>query len=163
MPAGITPAEITPEHPNLPRRGALGVMFLAIALSGSLGGLIGYSLVATTCPDTPTRAEQLLEQIRGFQAHVPSCALKELGGALVGTVLAAIGAATIAILVMRAQSEWRPRAPPALTIREVERVQASPMRRNASANGTPAARPASIAVSRRKSRNQSPVSTSWLA
>ena len=43
--------------------------------------------------------------------HVPSCALKELGGALVGTVLAAIGAATIAILVMRAQSEWRGHAP----------------------------------------------------
>jgi hypothetical protein len=76
-----------------------------------LGGLIGYSLVATTCPHTPTRAEQLLEQIRGFQAHVPSCALKELRGALVGTVHAAIGAATIAILVMRAQSEWRGHAP----------------------------------------------------
>jgi hypothetical protein len=103
--------EITPEHPNLPRRGALGTMFVAIALAGSLGGLIGYSLVATTCPDTPTRAEQLLQQIRGFQVHVPSCAWKELGGALVGTVLAALGAATIAVLVIRAQSEWRGHAP----------------------------------------------------
>ena len=111
MSAGMTPSELTPEHPNLPRRGALGTMFLAIALSGSLGGLIGYSLVATTCPDTPTRAEQLLEQIRGFQAHVPSCALKELGGAVLGTILAALGAATIAILVLRAQSEWRGHAP----------------------------------------------------
>ncbi|HEY5173609.1 MAG TPA: hypothetical protein VIK54_17935 [Acidimicrobiia bacterium] len=104
-------AEITPEHPNLPRRGALAAMFVVISLSGALGGLIGYSLVATTCPDTPTRAEQLLEQIRGFQVHVPSCALKELGAALVGTVVAAIGAATIAILVVRAQSEWRGHAP----------------------------------------------------
>jgi hypothetical protein len=104
-------AEITPEHPNLPRRGALGAMFGAISLSGALGGLIGYSLVASTCPDTPTRAEQLLQQIRGFKAHVPSCALKELGAALTGTVLAAIGAATIAILVLRAQSEWRAHAP----------------------------------------------------
>lgn len=105
-------AESTPEHPNLPRRGALATMFVAIALSGSLGGLIGYSLVATTCPDTPTRAEQLLlQQIRGFQAHVPSCAWKEFGGALAGTVLAAIGAATIAVLVLRAQSEWRGHAP----------------------------------------------------
>jgi len=86
-------------------------MFAAIALSGSLGGLIGYSLVAATCPSTPTRAEQLLEQIRGFQTHVPSCAWKELGAALVGTIFAAVGAATIAILVVRAQSEWRGHAP----------------------------------------------------
>ena len=104
-------AEIAPEHPNLPRRGALGVMFGAIALTGALGGLIGYSLVATSCPDTPTRAEQMLEQIRGFQAHVPSCAFKELGGALLGTIVAAIGAATIAVLVLRAQSEWRGHSP----------------------------------------------------
>jgi len=86
-------------------------MFGAIALSGALGGLIGYSLVASTCPSTPTRAEQLLQQIRGFQAHVPSCALKELVAALTGTVVAAIGAATIAILVLRAHSEWRAHAP----------------------------------------------------
>ena len=86
-------------------------MFVAIALSGALGGLIGYSLVAATCPDTPTRAEQLLQQINGFQAHVPSCAWKELGAALVGTIFAAIGAATIAILVVRAQSEWRGHSP----------------------------------------------------
>ena len=105
------PAEITPEHPNLPRRGALGAMFVGIALSGALGGLIGYSLVAATCPDSPTRAEQLLQQIKGFQAHVPSCAWKELGAALVGTIFAAIGAATIAILVLRAQSEWRGHSP----------------------------------------------------
>jgi len=103
--------EITPEHPNLPRRGALGAMFAAIALAGSLGGLIGYSLVAATCPSTPTRAEQLLEQIRGFRTSVPSCATKELGAAIVGTIVAAIGAATIAILVLRAHSEWRGHAP----------------------------------------------------
>ena len=104
-------AEIAPEHPNLPRRGALAATFAAIVLSGSLGGLIGYSLVATTCPDSPTRAEQLLQQIRGFQAHVPSCALKELAAAVAGTIFAAIGAATIAALVLRAHSEWRGHAP----------------------------------------------------
>jgi hypothetical protein len=86
-------------------------MFLSIALSGSLGGLIGYSLVATTCPDSPTRAERLLEQITGFHAHIPSCAVKELAAALGGAIVAALGAATIAILVMRAQSEWRGHAP----------------------------------------------------
>jgi hypothetical protein len=86
-------------------------MFAAISVSGALGGLIGYALVASTCPNTPTRAEQLLEQIRGFRAHVPSCAWKELGGALLGTVIAGLGAATIAILVMRAHTEWRSHAP----------------------------------------------------
>jgi len=86
-------------------------MFVAIALSGALGGLIGYSLVATTCPDTPTRAEQLLEQIRGFHAQIPSCAWKEFGAAIGGTIVAAIGAATIAILVLRAHSEWRSHRP----------------------------------------------------
>jgi hypothetical protein len=86
-------------------------MFAAIAISGALGGLIGYALVASTCPSTPTRAERLLEQVRGFQADVPSCAWKELGGALLGTVVAALGAATIAILVMRAHTEWRSHAP----------------------------------------------------
>jgi hypothetical protein len=86
-------------------------MFTGITAAGSLGGLIGYSLVAATCPGTPTRAEQLLEQIRGLHASVPSCATKELGAALLGTIIAAIGAATIAILVLRAQSEWRGHAP----------------------------------------------------
>jgi hypothetical protein len=86
-------------------------MFAAISLSGVIGGLIGYSLIAATCPSTPTRAEQLLEQVRGFQARMPSCAWKELGAALLGTVIAAIGAATIAILVMRAHTEWRSHAP----------------------------------------------------
>ena len=102
---------MVPEHPNLPGRGALGAMFAAIAVSGILGGLIGYGLVATSCPDSPNRAERLLAQVRGFKASVPSCALKELGAALAGTILAAVGAATIAILVMRAQSEWRGHAP----------------------------------------------------
>jgi hypothetical protein len=86
-------------------------MFAAIVTSGLLGGLIGYGLVATTCPDSPTRAERLLQQVDGFRADVPACGLPELGGALVGTLLAAIGAGVVAVLVLRAQSEWRGHAP----------------------------------------------------
>jgi hypothetical protein len=37
--------------------------------------------------------------------------LKELGGALAGTIFAALGAAVVAVLVIRAQSEWRGHAP----------------------------------------------------
>ncbi len=88
-------------------------MFAAIAVSGMLGGLIGYGLVATTCPQSANRIERMLsQQLPEFRAQIPSCAWKELGGALLGTVIAALGAATIAILVLRAQSEWRGHAPP---------------------------------------------------
>ena len=108
----IVAVEDVPEHPNLPRRGTLGLMFAAISLSGVLGGLIGYGLVATTCPSSTTRVERMLsQQLPNFHASVPSCGLKELSGALFGTIVAAIGAATIAILVLRAHSEWRSHAP----------------------------------------------------
>jgi hypothetical protein len=104
-------ARATPEHPNLPRKGALALMFTGIAVSGILGGLIGYGLVMTTCADTPNRAERLLEQVPGFQADVASCAWPALGAALVGTILIALGAAVVAVLMMRAQSEWKGHAP----------------------------------------------------
>jgi hypothetical protein len=94
-------------HPNLPRRGPLALMFAAIVVGGILGGGIGYGLVNTSCPKTPTLAEQLLETVPKFHASTPSCDLKLLAGALVGTVLAAIGAGVVAMLMLRAQSEWR--------------------------------------------------------
>jgi hypothetical protein len=100
-----------PEHPNLPRRGLLGLMFAGIAVSGILGGLIGFGLVEVSCADTPTRAERLLEGVPRFHAHVSSCAVPELIAALAGTAIAAIGAGVVAILVLRAQSEWHSHAP----------------------------------------------------
>jgi len=101
----------TPEHPNLPRRGVLGLMFAGITLTGVLGGLIGYGLVKVSCSDTPTRAERLLQQVPRFHADVASCTVPALLAALTGTILAAIGAGIVAILMMRAQSEWRGHAP----------------------------------------------------
>ena len=94
-------------HPNLPRRGALALMFAAIAVCGVLGGSIGYGLVNTSCASAPTVAEHLLETVPGYHAHSPSCDLKLLAGALTGTVLAGIGAGVVAMLMMRAQAEWR--------------------------------------------------------
>jgi len=94
-------------HPNLPRRGPLALMFAAIVVGGLLGGGIGYGLVNTSCPKTATLAEQLLETVPGFHAHTPSCDLKLLAGAVTGTALAAIGAGVVAMLMLRAQSEWR--------------------------------------------------------
>jgi hypothetical protein len=94
-------------HPNLPRRGALALMFSAIVVCGALGGSIGYGLVNTSCASSPTVAEHLLETVPGYHAHTPSCDLELLGGALIGTVVAAIGAGVVAMLMMRAQAEWR--------------------------------------------------------
>jgi hypothetical protein len=94
-------------HPNLPRRGVLALMFTSIVVCGVLGGAIGYGLVRTSCPRSPTVADQLSELVPGFHAHVPSCDPQLLGGALSGTVLTAIGAGVVAMLMLRAQSEWR--------------------------------------------------------
>ncbi len=99
--------EAAAPHPNLPRRGALALMFAAIVVCGILGGTIGYGLVNTSCPSNATVAEHLLEVAPGFHAHNPSCDLKLLGGAVTGTVLAAIGAGVVAMLMLRAQAEWR--------------------------------------------------------
>ena len=104
-------------HPNLPRRGALALMFAAIVLGGLLGGAIGYGLVDTSCPNTATLAEHLLETVPGFHARTPSCDVKLLAGGIAGSALAATGAGVVAMLILRAQSEWRAhpavRPPPA--------------------------------------------------
>ncbi len=99
------------DHPNKPQRRSLRLAFAGIAVSGLLGGLIGYGLVNTTCSDTPTVAQQLLEQVPRYHAHVASCTWKLLGAALLGTVIAGIGAGIVAMLLLRAQSEWRAHPP----------------------------------------------------
>lgn len=101
------PIDAPATHPNLPRRGALAVMFSAIVICGVLGGAIGYGLVRTSCPTTPTVAEHLLDVVPGYDVHTPSCTLKLLGGALAGTAFAAAGAGIVAMLMLRAQYEWR--------------------------------------------------------
>jgi len=102
----------TPEHPNLPKKGLLGLTFAGIAIAGMLGGLIGYGLVKTSCSDTPTRAARLLQQVPNFHESVASCAWPSLFAALVGTIMCAAGAGIVATLLLRAQSEWKSHAPP---------------------------------------------------
>ena len=86
-------------------------MFIGIALAGILGGLIGYGVVHASCNDTPTHAERLFAGMPGFHASVASCDWKLFGAAVIGTLLTSIGAAVAAVLMMRAQSEWRAHAP----------------------------------------------------
>ena len=71
----------------LPSVAARVVAFVAICLSGIAGAVIGGSLVSLQCDG--------------------DCAVPVGLGILVGAVIAALGMAVVAVLVMRAQGEWR--------------------------------------------------------
>jgi hypothetical protein len=81
-----------PDHPNVPRRAAVILAYLGVLVAGGLGTLIGWGLVDTGCEG--------------------SCAGPLAIGAVVGGALAALGAAVVAVLVLRAMSEWRAHPPP---------------------------------------------------
>jgi hypothetical protein len=102
-------------HPNVPRRGPLLLAFAAITVCGSLGALIGYGLVDTSCQEQPSLLERLLESVRGYHAATHNCGAARAGGSVVGAVLAAIGAGIVTVLMLRAMAEWRvtrPDGPP---------------------------------------------------
>jgi hypothetical protein len=94
-------------HPNVPRRGPLIAAFVAVVICGSLGALIGYGLVNTTCQEKPSLLERLLESVRGYHAGTQQCAAARAGGSVVGAVMAALGASVVAVLMLRAMAEWR--------------------------------------------------------
>jgi len=71
----------------LPSVGVRIAAFAAICLSGLAGALIGYSLVSLQCEG--------------------DCAVPKGIGILVGGLIATIGMAVVAVLVMRALGEWR--------------------------------------------------------
>jgi hypothetical protein len=121
-----------PEHPNAPRRTALVLAFLGIVLAGALGGLIGWGIVDTTCSETPTIAEQLLGQVPGHEVQHQECGAKLLGGALAGAIIAAGGAGIVAVLMLRAQSEWKAHPPQPLTA-----AQRAELARRARSGGSP--------------------------
>jgi hypothetical protein len=78
---------------GLPSRGAYLLAFASVVVAGLFGAIIGYGLVNVSSEDA-TATEKLL-------------------GTLVGSVVAAGGVAIVAILVLRAMSEWKRRPPPA--------------------------------------------------
>ena len=71
----------------LPSSGARILAFIAILVGGLCGGLIGYGFVDLQCTGDCDTATAI--------------------GALVGALVAAIGTAVIAVLVLRAMGEWR--------------------------------------------------------
>jgi hypothetical protein len=64
---------------------------LSVVVAGCLGGIIGYGLADLSAESGGSGAPLL--------------------GALVGAVLAAGGVGIVAVLVLRAQAEWRKTAP----------------------------------------------------
>jgi hypothetical protein len=79
-------------HPGLPSRGAYLLAFAAVVVSGLLGGTIGYGLVDVSCEG--------------------ECGLALVTGALLAAAMAASGVGVIAVLVLRAMSEWKRNQPP---------------------------------------------------
>jgi hypothetical protein len=71
----------------LPSAAARGLAFVAIVVAGLAGGLIGYGFTDLQCTG--------------------DCATASGLGALAGAVLAAAGTAVVAVLVLRAMTEWR--------------------------------------------------------
>ena len=102
----VTPVEV-PFHPNVPRRQSVMLAFLGVLVAGTLGGLIGWGLVDASCSEAPMQVQHLLTAVPGYRFHTPSCDLYLMLGAVVGATMCALGAAIVAVLVLRAQSEWR--------------------------------------------------------
>jgi hypothetical protein len=71
----------------LPSVGIRVAAFVSILVAGLAGGFIGYSLIELQCEG--------------------DCGLATGLGLLVGAVVAALGMAIVAVLVMRAIGEWR--------------------------------------------------------
>ncbi len=71
----------------LPARRVRAIAFCTIILGGIFGGLIGYMTVSLQCHG--------------------NCSVADGLGTLVGSSLAAMGSAIIAVLVLRAMTEWQ--------------------------------------------------------
>jgi hypothetical protein len=71
----------------LPSVGARVLAFVAVLIGGACGGLIGWSLAGLQCSG--------------------NCDLAGGLGGLIGAVVAALGTAVLAVLVLRAMTEWR--------------------------------------------------------
>src|SRR5689334_5920599 len=98
-----TPVDV-PFHPNVPQRRSVMLAFIGVMFAGILGGTIGWGLVRASCSDSPMQVQRLLLELPGYHARTRSCDLYLLVGALAGAALCALGAAIVAVLVLRAQS-----------------------------------------------------------
>ena len=75
----------------LPSAAARALAFAAILVAGLCGGLIGFAIADLQCEG--------------------DCTLISLAATVGGALVAAVGVAIIAVLVLRAMSEWNAQAP----------------------------------------------------
>jgi hypothetical protein len=71
----------------LPSPVARALAFVSVLIGGLAGGLIGYGLVSVQCEG--------------------DCGVPLGLGVLIGAIVAAAGMSVVAVLVLRAQGEWR--------------------------------------------------------
>lgn len=86
------PTGVPDAPPTLPSRTAFLLAFLSILSAGLFGGIIGYGLGDISAEDGGS--------------------LEPVLWAVVGAVVAAGGVGIVAVLVLRAQAEWRQTPPP---------------------------------------------------
>jgi hypothetical protein len=77
--------------PQMPSRTAFLLAFTAVVVAGLFGGIIGYGLADVGCTG--------------------DCEGTKLIGTLLGSTIAAGGVGIVAVLVLRAMAEWKPKAP----------------------------------------------------
>jgi hypothetical protein len=75
----------------LPSTGARALAFAAVVVAGLCGGLIGFAISDIQCSE--------------------GCGAWIALGSIVGALVAAVGVAVVAVLVLRAMSEWNRNAP----------------------------------------------------
>jgi hypothetical protein len=73
--------------PQMPSRAAFFLAFSSVVVAGLFGGIIGYGLADVGCTG--------------------DCQGEKLIGTLLGSTLAAAGIGIVAVLVLRAMSEWK--------------------------------------------------------
>jgi hypothetical protein len=99
-------------HPNAPKRGPVYLAYGAVVLAGILGGVIGYGLVNATCSDQAPKLQRLLHLAdASYQVPAHSCQLQRAGGLLTGAIIAGVGAGIVAVLVLRAMTDWHTHPP----------------------------------------------------
>ena len=81
------PAPEDPRRSALPSVRARALAFLAIAVAGACGGLIGWAFVNLQCTG--------------------DCEVAKTIGAVTGALIASVGVAVIAVLGLRAMGEWK--------------------------------------------------------
>ena len=99
-------------HPNAPRRGPVYLAYAAVVVAGTLGGVIGFGLVNATCSDRSPKLQRLMHLAdASYKIPAHSCQLQRAGGLLSGAVIAGVGAGIVAVLVLRAMTDWRTHRP----------------------------------------------------